>query len=235
MWAASVELRLIRRPVRPPPGCSAKNAAVDASGPGLRHAVGRSRLARWRRGSRATAALVDRALRSDDLPARSRRSWAGRRSAAAWARAAAAQGNGDWAARLVDRLWPEAPAAQRPDDRLLWRRCIEALPAAQRAERPPRSAQRPRPTTAAGVERLLELCAAAVAAGLAEAFDLAAIAVWCAAARRPGGWPACALAGTRLPLALGGAGFQPGSTIRQVELLRAAFAAEPDRPEAGHH
>jgi hypothetical protein len=139
-------------------------------------------------------------------------------------RAAAAQGNGEWAAELVDRLWPEATAAQRPDDRLLLEALYEALPAGQRAERAAEVLRAdPGRATAAGVERLLELCPRPWPPGLAEA-ALAAIAVLVrggASTWRLAGL--VTLAGTRLPLSSAA-----GSAIGQVELLRAAFAA--DRP-----
>jgi hypothetical protein len=140
-------------------------------------------------------------------------------------RAAAAQGNGEWAAALVDRLWPEATAAQRPDDRLLLEALYEALPAPQRAERAAEVLRNdPGRATAAGVERLLELCPRPWPAGLAEA-ALAAIAVLVrggASTWRLAGL--VTLAGTRLPLA-SAAGV---STVDAVERLRAAFAE--DRP-----
>jgi hypothetical protein len=137
-------------------------------------------------------------------------------------RAAAAQGDGEWAAALVDRLWPEATAAQRPDDRLLLEALYEALPTQQRAERAADVLRNdPGRATAAGVERLLELCPRPWPPGLADA-ALAAIAVLVrggASTWRLAGL--VTLAGTRLPLV-------DGSTVDAVERLRAAFAE--DRP-----
>jgi len=164
-------------------------------------------------------------------------------------RAAAAQGNGEWAAALVDRLWPEATAAQRPDDRLLLEALYEALPEQQRAERAADVLRNdPGRATAAGVERLLELCPRPWPAGLADA-ALAAIAVLVrggASTWRLAGL--VTLAGTRLPLALAGhagsaalagsagaaggaalAGSAGGvSTVDAVYRMREAFAQ--DRP-----
>jgi len=139
-------------------------------------------------------------------------------------RAAAGQGDGEWAAALVDRLWPEATTAQRPDDRLLLEALYEALPAQQRADRAADVLRSdPGRATAAGVERLLELCPRPWPRGLAEA-ALAAIAVLVrggASTWRLAGL--VTLAGTRLPLRLGGR-----STVEAVAWLRAAFAE--DRP-----
>ena len=161
-------------------------------------------------------------------------------------RAAAAQGNGEWAAALVDRLWPEATAAQRPDDRLLLEALYEALPEQQRAERAADVLRNdPGRATAAGVERLLELCPRPWPAGLADA-ALAAIAVLVrggASTWRLAGL--VTLAGTRLPLTLAGSAGKAGkagsaggagqagsaggvSTVDAVYRMREAFAE--DRP-----
>jgi hypothetical protein len=85
-------------------------------------------------------------------------------------RAAAAQSSAEWAAALVDRLWPEATAAQRPEDRLLLEALYEALPAPLRAERAAAVLRTdPGRATAAGVERLLELCPRPWPSALSEA------------------------------------------------------------------
>jgi hypothetical protein len=139
-------------------------------------------------------------------------------------RAAAAQSSGEWAAALVDRLWPEATAAQRPDDRLLLEALYEALPVPQRAERAAQVLRDdPGRATAAGVERLLELCPRPWPPPLADA-ALAAIAIQVrggASTWRLAGL--VTLAGTRMPLTIG-----TTPTAVAVELLRAAFA--DDRP-----
>jgi hypothetical protein len=117
-------------------------------------------------------------------------------------RAAAAQGSGEWAAALVDRLWPEATTAQRPDDRLLLEALYEALPAPERAERAAAVLRAdPGRATAAGVERLLELCPRPWPPALTDA-ALAAIEVLVrggASTWRLAGL--VTLAGTRLPVA----------------------------------
>jgi hypothetical protein len=132
------------------------------------------------------------------------------------ARAAAAQGDGGWAAALVDRLWPEATAAQRMEDRLLLEALYEALPVSSRAERAAAVLRRdPGRATAAGVERLLELCprpwpfelAAAVVSAL-EVLVLGGAATW----RLTG---LATLAGTRLPV----------SIVDDVEALRERLVA----------
>lgn len=145
-------------------------------------------------------------------------------------RAAAAQSSGEWAAMLVDRLWPEATAAQRPDDRLLLEALYEALPTGQRAERAAHVLRNdPGRATAAGVERLLELCPRPWPPQLADA-ALGAIAVLVrggASTWRLAGL--VTLAGTRLPLAIG-----VTPTAVAVELLRAAFAEDrPTDPRLG--
>jgi hypothetical protein len=135
-------------------------------------------------------------------------------------RAAAAQGAGEWAAALVDRLWPEATTAQRPDDRLLLEALYEALPAGLRAERAAAVLRAdPGRATAAGVERLLELCRRPWPATLAEAV-LRALEILVKGGAST--WRLAALvtlAGTRLPV----------STVDQLEALRERLAV--DRPD----
>jgi hypothetical protein len=145
-------------------------------------------------------------------------------------RAAAAQGNGEWAAALVDRLWPEATAAQRPEDRLLLEALYEALPASQRADRAAQVLRNdPGRATAAGVERLLELCPRPWPPSLAgAALDAIAVLVRGGAST----WRLAGLvtlAGTRLPLVMDGT-----PTAVRVELLRSAFAQDrPTDPRLG--
>ena len=112
-------------------------------------------------------------------------------------RAAAAQRDGEWAAALVDRLWPEATAAQRPDDRLLLEALYEALPAgaAGRAGR-----RRCCATTLAGATPPASSGCSSCARGRGRRSSPTAAArarsrSWCAAARRPGGSPACVTLG----------------------------------------
>jgi uncharacterized protein DUF5691 len=137
-------------------------------------------------------------------------------------RAAATQGAGDWAAVLVDRLLPEAAAAQRPEDRLLLEALYEALPLSERADRAAAVLRTdPGRATAAGVERLLELCPRpwppALAAAALFAIDhliRAGTSTW----RLTG---LVTLAGTRLPV----------STVDEVRALRERLVEDrPDGP-----
>jgi hypothetical protein len=156
-------------------------------------------------------------------------------------RAAALQGAGGWAAALVDRLWPEATTAQRPDDRLLLEALYEALPVPQRADRAAQVLRNdPGRATAAGVERLLELCPRPWPPQLADA-ALGAIAILVrggASTWRLAGL--VTLAGTRMPLTIGSTPTAPVAslgdkpTVSAVELLRAAFAEDrPTDPRLG--
>jgi hypothetical protein len=130
-------------------------------------------------------------------------------------RAAAGQDNSEWAAAMVDRLWSDATTAQRPDDRLLLEALYEVLPVDLRAERAAAVLHRdPGRATAAGVERLLELCPRPWPGPLADA-ALEALGMLIrggASAWRLAGLTA--LAGTRLPV----------STVDRLGALRDTLA-----------
>lgn len=210
--------------VRPPAGC---DRLMQRDGVTARAPAGVGQRAWWLEEVLARAPIDTWGAPEDLLRLPISEDWAGvvRRGLG---RAAAAQGNGGWATALVDRLWPEATAAQRPDDRLLLEALYEALPARQRAERAAEVLRNdPGRATAAGVERLLELCPRPWPPNLADA-ALAAIAVLVrggASTWRLAGL--VTLAGTRLPLALPAAG-GGASTVDAVYRLRAAFTE--DRP-----
>jgi Family of unknown function (DUF5691) len=141
------------------------------------------------------------------------------------ARAAAAQGNAEWAVALVDLLWPRA-TAQRPGDRLLLESLYETLAPAQRAGRAVAVLRSdPKRASAAGVERLLELCPRPWPPALAGAV-LAAIDVAVRAGAPSGRLTAlCTLAATRLPVSAVSA----VSAVDTVEALRDRLATE--RPD----
>jgi hypothetical protein len=206
--------------VRPPKLC---DPSMQRDGVAARAPAGTGQRAWWLEEVLARTPLTTWGSPDDLLQRQIPEEWAGvvRRGLG---RAAATQGSGEWAAVLVDRLWPEATAAQRPDDRLLLEALYEALPVQQRADRAAQVLRNdPGRATAAGVERLLELCPRPWPPQLADA-ALGAIAILVrggASTWRLAGL--VTLAGTRLPLVT-----DSTPTVSAVELLRAAFA--DDRP-----
>ncbi|GIJ50782.1 hypothetical protein Val02_76680 [Virgisporangium aliadipatigenens] len=204
--------------VRPPAQCdrSMQRDGVTARAPAgtgqrawwLEEVLARTPLGTWGR----PETLLDKAI--DD-------EWTGvlRRGLG---RAAAGQDNSEWAAVMVDRLWSEPSTSQRPDDRLLLEALYEVLPVDLRAERAAAVLRRdPGRATAAGVERLLELCPRPWPRPLAEAAvdALGVLIRGGASAWRLAGLTA--LAGTRLPV----------STVDGLGALRDTLAGHrPDDP-----
>ena len=117
------------------------------------------------------------------------------------ARAAAAQRDPVWAAALVDGLADDVAAHGRPDDRLLVEALYDALPPDDLAARAAAALRRGLAgATAAGVEHVLALLPAALAAGASPTPSSRRSRTRSAAAAPAGGWPAlCELAALRLP------------------------------------
>jgi hypothetical protein len=221
--------------VRPPNRC---DASMQRDGVAAKAPAGTGQRAWWLEEVLARTPLTAWGSPDQILQRQLPEEWAGvvRRGLG---RAAAAQGSGEWAAALVDRLEPTA--AHRPDDRLLLEALYEALPPEQRAERAAHVLRNdPGRATAAGVERLLELCPRPWPPQLADA-ALGAIAILVrggASTWRLAGL--VTLAGTRMPLTLGTGNADEAPreatvpTAVAVELLRAAFAEDrPTDPRLG--
>lgn len=223
---ACLRPQLRRVDVRPPNQC---DAAMQRDGVAARAPAGTGQRAWWLEEVLARTPLAIWGSPDELLAKQIPEEWAGvvRRGLG---RAAALQCAGDWAAALVDRLWPEATAAQRPDDRLLLEALYEALPAGQRAERAAQVLRDdPGRATAAGVERLLELCPRPWPPPLADAAlgAIAALIRGGASTWRLAGL--VTLAGTRMPLTVA-----DRPTAVAVELMRAAFAEDrPTDPRLG--
>jgi len=183
--------------VRPPGQC---DAAMQRDGVAARPPAGTGQRAWWLEEVLARTPVRTWGAPGDLLDRHVADEWAGvvRRGLA---RAAAAQRDGEWAGALVDRLWPEATVAQRPEDRLLLEALYDALLRAERAGRAAAVLRRdPGRATAAGVERLLELCPRPWPEPLASA-TVTALEVLVLGGASP--WRLAglaALAGTRLPV-----------------------------------
>ncbi|HEX6499747.1 MAG TPA: DUF5691 domain-containing protein [Micromonosporaceae bacterium] len=114
------------------------------------------------------------------------------------ARAAAAQGDPGWASALLELL-PDAP--DRPDDRLLVEALYAALPPDELTARAERALRRD-PAAVAGVDRMLELCAAPWPVGFGRSVlgGIAALARRGRHSHQLDG--VCVLAAVRLPVEL---------------------------------